>query len=145
MKAIKVLAIAGAIWSAVMAGSVNAQTNAPPPVVVDKYKDNIPAELKEIKALVTAFEVKRDAYVAEQKALLAKLKNATTDAQRNVIRGQLQDNRQQFMAELRNFREDLHHELQEIKQIVHSQELKRLLQDADPTATSPHNHKGQVR
>ncbi len=141
MKILRNLTLAGALGLALVAGSVRADTNSTPPVVVDKDKDGVPAELKEIKMLVKSFEAKRDAYVEAQKDLLAKLKNATTEEQREAIREQLQDNRQAFLAELRDFRQDLRHELNEIRQIIHNHELERLLEQVKDIEQSIHKHK----
>ncbi len=141
MKILRNLTLAGALGLALVAGSVRADTNSTPPVVVDKDKDGVPAELKEIKTLVKSFEAKRDAYVEAQKDLLAKLKNATTEEQREAIREQLQDNRQAFLAELRDFRQDLRHELTEIRQIIHNHELERLLEQVKDIEQSIHKHK----
>jgi len=141
MKMTKILSLMVALGFSLVGTSVLADgTNTPPPVVIDKDKDNIPAELKEIKALRTAFEAKRDAYLAAQKALIQKLKGATEE-QREKIREQLQDNRQAFLAELREFREDIRHELDEIKQIIINHDKDPLL-NAGPTPHNPHHPKG---
>jgi hypothetical protein len=115
-------------------------TNTPTPVVIDQSKDNVPSELKEIKALRTAFEAKRDAYLAAQKALIEKLKGATEE-ERERIREQLQDNREAFLAALREFREDIRHELAEIKQIIRNHD-KDILLDASTAPHNPHHPKG---
>jgi hypothetical protein len=141
MKLLKILALASAISSSLLVGSMRADTNSTPPVVVNQDKDGIPAELKEIKALVTSFEAKRDAYVDAQKDLLAKLKNATTDQQRDAIREQLQDNRQAFLEEVRDLRQDIRHELLEIRHILHNEELQRLLDQLKQLEQSVHQHK----
>jgi hypothetical protein len=142
MKIIKTLAIIGAIGASLMGVSVRAQsTTTTPPVVVDKDKDNVPGELKEIKALIKTFDAKRDAYLDKQRALLAKLKNATTDAERDAIREKLQDNRQAFLAELRAFRTEVRHELVEIKHLINNAELERLLDQAEHDKGG--RHKGQ--
>lgn len=139
MRIVKTLALASAICSFLLVGSVRADTNSTPPVVVGS--SGVPADLKEIKELVAAFEVKRDAYVEAQKDLLAQLKNATTEQQREIIRAQLQQNRQVFLDELHDLRVDIRHELEEIRHTIHNQELQRLLDQLKQLEQSVHQHK----
>lgn len=125
MKIIKSLAIIGALGISFAGNRLTAQTsNNPPPVVVTPTSPKIPGD---IKALVRTFEMERDAYLAEQKALLEKLKNATTAQQRDAIRDMLQDNRDGFLAELREFREELRQEIKELKGKINNQELQELI------------------
>src|SRR5271155_2678522 len=92
--------------------SVLAQsTNPTPPVIVETGKVPIPPD---IKALIAKFEADRSAFLTEQKALWAKLKNATTEAERQAIRQDLQDNRADFLAQQAQVRQELKHELEEL-------------------------------
>ena len=125
MKTLKAFAIIGALGVALAGSKVAAQTSSnQPPVVVSPTSPKIPSD---IKALVRTFEMERDAYFAEQKALLEKLKNATTPQQREAIRDMLQDNRDGFLAELREFREELRQEIKELKGKINNQELQELI------------------
>ena len=142
---VKMIAVVAAFSGCLLTGTVRAQSTAAgtpvPPTVVDQDKDNIPSELKEIKSLVKNFEAKRDAYVEAQKDLLAKLKGATPE-QREAIREQLQDNRQAFLLDLHRFRTELREEIREIKNIVHNDELKRLIDLAHDLEKTGGHHKG---
>jgi hypothetical protein len=140
MKMTRILSLMVALGFSLVGTSLMAGTNTPPPVVIDQNKDNVPSELKEIKALRTAFEAKRDTYLAAQKALIEKLKGATEE-EREKIREQLQDNREAFLAALREFREDIRHELAEIKQIIRNHDKDALL-DASSAPHNPHHPKG---
>src|SRR5580698_4811680 len=113
MKALKTLMAAGALGMMLMGNAAMAQsTNTPPPVVVPPNPGKI---LDELKALVKKFEAERDAYLTEQKALLAELKNATTEAQRIAIRQDLEDNRDDFLEDLRKFRMELREIISQLK------------------------------
>jgi hypothetical protein len=145
MKFFKTLAVIGSLGYAIMGHSLLAQTTAAstavtPPVVVEPNKDpdRIPDD---IKALIKKFEAQRDAYLDEQRILLAKLKNATTAAQREAIRDQLQENRTDFLAELRDFREDLRQEIRELKGKLNNQELRRLIDAVKDTVDGHHGRK----
>lgn len=130
MKTLKALLLFGVAGAFVMGPAwVRADgTNAPPvnlPAVVgDRNPNQLPAE---IKALLAAFETKRDAYQAAQKDFLAQLKNATTPEQREAIRAKLQGNRQAFLAEVRDFREELRQEIGDLKHKINNEELNRLI------------------
>jgi hypothetical protein len=115
--------------------AVAAGTNAPP-VIVDPDKDNVPAELKEIKTLIKAFDVKRDAFLAVERSLLEQLKGATA-AQRAVIRQELQANRDAFLADTKAFRVEIREELVEIKHLISNAEFQRIL-DAARNADKRH-------
>ncbi len=140
MKIKTILSLMVALGFSLLGNSVLADGTNTPPVIVDGNKDNIPTDLKEIKALVKAFEAQRDTFLAEQKVLLEKLKGATTAEQRAVIRDRLQDNRTAFLAELKEFRQELREEVREIKDLIHDKELQRLLNAAGPI-TDPHHPK----
>src|SRR5579859_3482552 len=131
MKTLKALLLIGVAGAFVMGPTrVRADgTNTPPAnlpsVVGNKNPSQLPAE---IKTLLTAFETKRDAYQAAQKDFLAKLKNATTPEQREAIRAQLQNNRQAFLADVRDFREEIREEIRILKGRINNEELRRLIE-----------------
>jgi hypothetical protein len=141
MKNIKTfIALAVSLGFSAIGTSVLAQsTNPTPPVVVEPGKVPIPAD---IKALIAKFEADRSAFLTEQKALWAKLKNATTEAERQAIRQDLQDNREDFLAEQKQIRQDLKHELEELKGKLNNAELARLINEIKQIVES-HNHHGR--
>jgi hypothetical protein len=133
MKVSKLLGLVVALGFSMMGTTGLAQSN-PPPVVVDPGKDNVSAQLKEIKDLAQTFESKRHAYVAQQQILLANLKNANTPAQRKALRDELETNRAAFFAELKAYREEIRQELAEIKTLVHNAEYQRILAEVKAAA-----------
>lgn len=116
-----------------------------PPVVVDKGDIDLLRDLKgappEIKNLILNFDTVRDHYLAEQKALLLRLKSATAE-QREKIREQLQDNREAFLAELKTFRQELRRDLQDLKDKISHKEFLRIIDAAHDAATDT-RHKGR--
>jgi hypothetical protein len=139
MKALKVLFLAGAVGMMLAGNAVMAQsTNPPPPVVVPPNPGKV---LEELKALITKFDAEREAYLTEQKALLAELKNATTEAQRIAIRQDLEDNRDDFLADLRKFRMELREIISQLKGKINNAELNRIIEAAKAAASG--HHKGQ--
>lgn len=60
----------------------------------------------EIKSKVLRFEKLREAYLDRQQDLLRKLRGATTDADRNKYRAQLQTLRDEWLEKARSFREE---------------------------------------
>jgi hypothetical protein len=97
-----------------------------------------------IKALILNFDQIADKYLQQQRVLLLKLKNATTAAEREALRALLQENRQDFLAELKVFRQDLRADLQALKGTISHAEVLRILaaakQAAGPTGPA---HKGK--
>jgi len=97
-----------------------------------------------IKALILNFDQISDKYLQQQKVLLLKLKNATTAAEREALRTALQENRQDFLAELKIFRQDLRADLQALKGELTHKEVLRILEAAKqaigPTGPA---HKGK--
>jgi hypothetical protein len=145
MKTLKALLLIGVVGAFVLrpamvrADGTNTLPVTLPAVVGEKNPNNqLPDE---VKTLLKAFEVKRDAYQATQKDLLAQLKNAATPDQRDAIRAQLQDNRQTFLADVRDFREELRQEIRELKSKINNDELKRLI--GSGTSTGDGRHKGK--
>jgi hypothetical protein len=152
MKIIRYLILAG-ISLASLCGprTVFAQTPAPattPPVVVpgddkDLYRD-LRGAPDGIKDLIVGFDKTRDAYLAQQAILLAKLKNATTPEEREKIREQLQDNRQAFLDSLKDFRSQLKDDLAALKGKISHEEFLRIIDAAHDAATEggAGHHKG---
>src|SRR5437016_1833629 len=124
MKLLKPLLMTSAVALCLLTGrTVLADDSTPtttPPVVLPPDRDDrdLMRDLKNVpdpvKSLILNFDETRDKYLADQKALLAKLKGATPE-EREKLREQLQANRQAFLAELKTFREDLRKDLQDLK------------------------------
>ena len=121
-------------------------TNPPPRIIVDRDDRDLLRDLRgvpdPIRELILAFDRTRDKYLAEQRALLIKLKNATTPEEREKIREMLQANRQQFLDELKAFREQLKQDLQNLKDKT---QLGRIIDAAHDAATEGglRHHKGK--
>jgi hypothetical protein len=121
-----------------------------PPVVVPHDKDDLDLirDLKgvpdNIKTLILNFDKVRDKYLMEQRLLLVKLRHATTPEEREALREQLQDNRQQFLTELKAFREQLRDDLKAIKNEITAPEFRRIIDAARDAGTdgSLHHHRG---
>lgn len=140
LKALLLIAVVGAFVigpTGVRADGTNTPPVNLPSVVGDKNPNQLPAE---IKTLLAAFEIKRDAYQATQKDLLAQLKNAPTPEQRAAIRAQLQDNRQAFLAEVRDFREEIRQEIRDIKGKINNEELGRVIGSGTGSGGDGHHH-----
>ena len=152
MKTIRILLTLGATaLSLACPRSVLASgTNTPPPVVVPQDRDDriLLRELRgvpdPVKNLILGFDQTRDHYLAQQRLLLIRLHNATTPAERQEIRDQLQQNRQQFLAELRAFRQSLRQDLQDLKGKISHAEFLRIINAAHDAATegAVHHHRG---
>src|SRR5260221_24664 len=117
MKSIRYLILAGITVASLYSPRVVLAdgTGAPPVVVVphgdrDLFRD-LRGAPEEIKALIIGFDKTREKYLAEQRLLLIKLKNATTPEERERIREQLQQNRQAFLEALKDFRAELKEDL----------------------------------
>lgn len=150
MKTIRYLLLTGmAVASLCATRSVSAQTTSTPPVVVvpngdkDLYQD-LKGAPKDLQTLIIGFDKTRDKYLAAQDVLLRKLKNATTAAEREQIRDQLQENRQDFLAALKTFREQLKDDLAALKGKISHEEFLRIVDAAHDAATEGglDHHKG---
>lgn len=146
MKRIRCLILA-ALSLASLCGprTVWADTTAPtapttPPATIVPHDDkDLQRDLRgvpdNIKTLIVSFDQTRDKYLAEQAVLLAKLKNATTAADREAIRQQLQDNRQAFLSALKDFRTQLKDDLTALKGKISHAEFLRIVDAAHDAAT----------
>ena len=152
MKTIRRLLLAGMAAAGLISPRLllaqSATPTTPPPVVVphddrDLYRDlrGVPDPIKD---LIVNFDQTRDKFLAAQAVLLAKLKNATTDAERDRIREQLQDNRQAFLDALKDFRSDLKADLEALKGKISHEEFLRIIDAAHDAAGEggPNHHKG---
>src|SRR5262245_21024433 len=98
--------------------SMSAADTTVPPTVVPQDRDDrhLQRDLRgvpdNIKTLITTFDQTRDKYLNQQQLLLVKLHRASTAEEREQVRQQIQANRQDFLAELKGFREDLRNDLQ---------------------------------
>lgn len=75
---------------------------------------NKPALPDDVKKLIEASRQAREAFLNEQKDLVAKLKSATQD-ERAKIREDLAKNREDFLAQQKELREQIHDRLKEIR------------------------------
>jgi hypothetical protein len=144
MKTIRYLILAG-ITVASLCGprTVLAQT-ATRPVVVAPHDGDLAGAPAGIKTLIKDFAATRDTYLAQQDLLLASMKTATTKAERDAIRDQLQANRAAFLAELKAFREQLKDDLTALKGKISHAEFLRIIDAAHDAATEGGfgHHKG---
>jgi hypothetical protein len=145
MKTFRILlTIGAAAASLICPGMVFADTTVTP-VPQDPNDAGLLNELKgvpaNIKALILNFDQISDKYLQQQRVLLLKLKNATTAAEREALRAALQENRQDFLAELKIFRQDLRADLQALKRQITHAEVLRIL-EAAKQAIGP-IHKGK--
>ncbi|MGC9943243.1 MAG: hypothetical protein ABSE48_15550 [Verrucomicrobiota bacterium] len=83
-----------------------------------------------IKVLIIDFAVIRDKYLAHQDLLLLKLSKATTEAERQQIRAQLEDNRAAFLDEIKAFRLQLKGDLEALKGKINHAEFLRIINAA---------------
>jgi hypothetical protein len=147
-----VLMLAAAVANLVCPlGALAADTGtATPPTVVPQGRDNrdLMRDLRgvpdNVKTLIMTFDQTRDKYLQQQRLLLAKMRHAATPEQQDQIRQQLQANRQDFLTELKSFREELRTDLQSLKGKIGHAEFGRIIDAArDATADGGHRHRGQ--
>jgi len=146
MSATKKVAAIFLLTFAMIGSAAMAQTNTAtppgttPPVTSATGKTAVPADLQ---ALVKKFEKERKAYLAKQKQLEAALQNATTPEERDAIRAALQTDRDDFLADLKDIRQDLKQEITELKDKLNNAELIRAIQ-ATEESIAPHHHHGKT-
>ena len=100
-----------------------------------------------VKTLIVTFDQTRDKYLQQQQVLLAKMRRATTPQEQEQIRQQIQANRQDFLSELKGFRDELRTDLQALKGKISHAEFGRII-DAAHNASNDgngggHRHRGQ--
>jgi hypothetical protein len=138
MKAIRRLILTGmAVASLCASRSVSAQTSTPPPPsalppvsVVPASASDLNGVPKGIKTMITTFDQTRDRFLEAQNSLLIQLRHATTAAERQQIRLELQHNRQSFLAALKDFRQQLKSELTALKGKISHEEFLRIIDAA---------------
>src|SRR5947209_19850650 len=145
MKMLRSLLLTSAMGVCLLGGRSLLAQDVMPPVVVPPGDRDLIRDLKNapdaVKTLILNFDATRDAYLAQQRALLAQAKGATAD-ERAKIREQLQDNRAAFLAELKTFRTDLRKDLQDLKGKISHAEFKRITDAARDAAKDGGRHKG---
>jgi len=150
MKSIRYLILAGITAASLYSPRVVLAdgTGAPPVVVVPHGDRDLLRDLRgapdDIKTLIIDFDKTRDKYLAEQRLLLIKLKNATTPEERERIREQLQANRQAFLEALKDFRTQLKEDLAALKGKISHKEFLRIIDAAHDAASEGgiRHHKG---
>jgi hypothetical protein len=97
-----------------------------------------------VQALLVNFDLTRDQFLVKQDLLLIKLKDATTDAEREAIRVKLQANRDAFLLSIQAFREALKDELAALKGKISHKEFLRIIDAAHDALTEGGlgHHKG---
>ena len=123
---------------------------AAPPTVVPQNRNagDLQQDLRgvpdNVKTLLVTFNQNRDKYLQQQQLLLIKLHNASTPQERDQIRQLLQANRQDFLTDLKSFRQDLSSDLQALKGKIGHAEFGRIIDAAHAAATEAgHRHRGQ--
>jgi hypothetical protein len=97
-----------------------------------------------IKNLILTFDQNRDKYLQQQNLLQIKMKHASTSDERDQLRQQLQANRQEFLAELKSFRDELRNDLQDLRGKIGHAEFGRIIDAAHSVTTEGgHRHRGQ--
>jgi hypothetical protein len=131
--------------------SLQAQTTATPgtpttpATVLPDDKDGVLKGLPApVVTLLVSFDQTRDKYLAQQRLLLIHLKNATTPEERNAVRLLLESNRDAYLAQLKDFRNDLRDELSDLKGKISSEEKDRIIAAAREISTEGglHHHRG---
>jgi hypothetical protein len=151
-----IMSISAAVLSLMAPRVVLAQAATPPapsataipPVVILHSSASGSASAADLKGippdvakLILNFDALRDKYLLKQHLLLEKLQNATTQAQRDAIREELQDNRQAFLDELSDFRIQLKDELKSVQGRISNAEFLRII-DAAQGAPGNLHHRG---
>ena len=149
MRTFRILLAVGTAATGLMTAPLARAQSTPAPTVVPQDRDDkdllkdLKGAPKDIQTLIVSFDKQRDQYLQQQRQLLIKLKNATTDAERAAIRDQLQANRTEFLADLKTFRQDLKADIKADKANISHAELRRILDAAHDAATEgAPRHKG---
>jgi hypothetical protein len=140
-----------ALLSLVLSVALQAQTTTSattpattPATVLPDDKDGVLKGLPApVVTLLVSFDKTRDKYLAQQRLLLVKLKDASTPEERDAIRQKLETNRDSYLAELKDFRTDLRTELSDLKGKISTEERDRIVAAAREIATEGglHHHK----
>jgi hypothetical protein len=153
MKSLRILlTLTAAVANLVCPRSVLAAdtTSTAPPLVVPQDRDdsNLQHDLRgvpnSIKTLILTFDQTRDRFLRQQGLLLIRLRNASTAQERQQVREQLQANRQDFLNELKGFRDQLRTDLDAVKPKLGQTEFLRIINAAhEASAGGGHRHRGQ--
>ena len=121
-----------------------------PPTVVpqDRTDRDLQRDLRgvpdNVKNLILTFDQTRDKFLQQQRLLLIKMQHASTPEEQDQVRQQIQSNRQDFLAELKSFREELRHDLQALKGKISHAEFGRIIDAAHHAGSEGgHRHRGQ--
>lgn len=137
---------------AVLAADSTTPTLQPPTVLPQGRGDTSDGGLQRdlrgvpdsIKNLILTFDQNRDKYLQQQNLLQIKIKHASTSDERDQLRQQLQANRQEFLTELKSFRDELRNDLQDLRGKIGHAEFGRIIDAAHSATTeSGHRHRGQ--
>ncbi|HEV7925294.1 MAG TPA: hypothetical protein VGR14_08065 [Verrucomicrobiae bacterium] len=123
--AVAILCASNGAWA-----QASSTATTPPVTVVPPTATDLAGVPKGIQTLISNFNQLRDKFLAEQSALLIKLKHATTETERQQIRERLQANREAFLAALRDFRQQLKSELTALKGKISHEEFLRIIDAA---------------
>lgn len=146
------LTLTAAVANLVCPRAVLAAETAPPttPIVVSQDRDDrdLQHDLRgvpdNVKTLIQTFDQTRDKFLEQQRLLLIKLQHASTPEEREQIRQQLQANRQDFLTELKSFRDELRNDLDALKGKIGHAEFGRIIDAAHDVSTEgAHRHRGQ--
>ncbi len=144
------LALSAMVANLVCPRSVLAADTPAPPTVVpqDRNDRDLQRDLRgvpdNVKTLIVTFDQTRDKYLQQQRLLLIKLHNASTPEERDQIRHLLQANRQEFLTDLKGFRQELGSDLQSLKGKIGHAEFGRIIDAAHDASTGGgHRHRGQ--
>jgi hypothetical protein len=142
------LTSAAAVANLVCPRCVLAADTAGPTTVVPQGDRNLNRDLRgvpdNVKTLIMTFDQTRDKYLQQQSLLQAKLRHAATPEQQDQIRQQIQANRQDFLSELKSFRDELRNDLEDLKGKMGHAEFGRIIDAAhDLTTQGGHRHRGQ--
>ncbi len=126
-------------------------TGTTPPTVVPQDRGDNRDLLRDlrgvpdnVKTLIVTFDQTRDKYLQQQQWLLIKLHHATTPQEQDQVRQQIQSNRQEFLTDLKGFREELRVDLQALKGKIGHAEFGRIIDAAhDAGNEGGHRHRGQ--
>jgi hypothetical protein len=153
MKSFRIwLTLTAAVASLVCPHSVLAAdpgTTTPPLVVSQDPGDrDLQHDLRgvpdNVKTLIVTFDQTRDKFLQQQRLLLIRLRHASTPEERDQVRQLLQANRQDFLTELKSFRDDLRNDLSALKGKIGQAEFGRIIDAAhDVTTQDGHRHRGQ--
>jgi hypothetical protein len=148
MKTIRVLITVGAaLVSLACPRTLMADTTPPTVVPQDRDDRDLLRDLHgvpdNVKNLILNFDQQRDQYLRQQRLLLIRLRHATTPEEREEIRDQLQANRQEFLTDLRGFREELREDLRALAGKISHAEFRRIIEAAHDAANDGgHRHRG---